>query len=280
MLSKKRRISRNRKTSIKRGGGGGKTLTRAGLFNSSTRKNHDFENFLNNDHKVEVLDATTSKNISLSYFVSQKQPKRSSAAAEDVAAAEPRATRKSGGVADKMPHESFKLINLQERGGHAHSLVLFKSRAITTNPEKITIFECNGKASQSEIRVLMPDPSKSDGSVIDITETYFSPVSPPTCINYGFPSYNPGYCGIFCMIAMVFFRHYIKTSTPEEWIRKWQLFLDYMRQRIPDEPPTHGSMGTLFASKVQEIIAKHPNSKKGHQAAEKEIMDEISLIIP
>ena len=80
------------------------------------------------------------------------------------------------------------------------------------------------------------------------------------------------------MIAMVFFRHYIKTSTPEEWIRKWQLFLDYMKQ--PDEPSTHGSMGTLFASKVQEIIAKHPNSKKGHQAAEKEIMDEILLIIP
>jgi hypothetical protein len=123
-----------------------------------------------------------------------------------------------------MPFESFRLINLQQRGNHAHSLVLFKSRAITTNPEQIAIFECNGQLQQSEIRVIHTSPppkeytddsdSDSDsseaedepGTVYDVTQLYFSPISPKVCLNYGNDKYNPGYCGMFGMMAMVFFR--------------------------------------------------------------------------
>jgi hypothetical protein len=108
-----------------------------------------------------------------------------------------------------MPYESFRLINLQSRGSHAHSLVLFKSRAITTNPEHIAIFECNGQYTQSEIRVIHtyhPDADADDepGTVYDVTQNYFSPISPKVCMNYGNDTYNPGYCGIFGIIAMVF----------------------------------------------------------------------------
>jgi len=201
-----------------------------------------------------------------------------------------------------MPFESFKLINLQQRGSHAHSLVLFKSRAITTNPEQIAIFECNGQCVQSEIRVIHtyhPDAAADDepGTVYDVTQNYFSPISPKVCMNYGNDRYNPGYCGIFGMIAMIFFRggyrpptagtsfdkgaascpgevvggEDLPTAEGERWIRKWTQLLKYMRQDIPDEPESHGCMGTNLAARVQEIIAAHPSTATGHQNAEKEI---------
>jgi hypothetical protein len=205
------------------------------------------------------------------------------------------------------------LINLQQRGSHAHSLVLFKSRAITTNPEQIAIFECNGQYVQSEIRVIHtyhPDADATDepGTVYDVTQNYFSPISPKVCMNYGNDTYNPGYCGIFGIIAMVFFRgvappngaatlykpvggsetpnsggigcgrpggEATTTEESENWLQKWKQLLKYMRQDIPDEPASHGCMGTNLAARVQEIIAAHPSTTAGYQQAEEEILREI-----
>jgi hypothetical protein len=187
---------------------------RAALFQKSTRKNTEFERFLCDGQEPAVLDATISKYIPLSYFVT---PHTQTAAATEQSVVGGRhpprrtSTRNSHGLADHMPFESVRLINLQQRGNHAHSLVLFKSRAITTNPEQIAIFECNGQYTQSEIRVIHtyhPDADADDepGTVYDVTQNYFSPISPKVCMNYGNDTYNPGYCGIFGIIAMVFYR--------------------------------------------------------------------------
>ena len=217
-----------------------------------------------------------------------------------------------------MPYESFRLINLQSRGSHAHSLVLFKSRAITTNPEQIAIFECNGQYTQSEIRVIHtyhPDADADDepGTVYDVTQNYFSPISPKVCMNYGNDTYNPGYCGIFGIIAMVFWGYRPPTAelrsidqggseTPngrggcgsggvgcgsgggettegQHWFQNWKQLLKYMRQDIPDEPESHGCMGTNLAARVQEIIAAHPSTTTGHQQAEEEIIREIKCAL-
>jgi hypothetical protein len=297
--------------------------TRTTLFNKSTRKNHEFERFLCDGQEPAILDATTSKYIPLSYFVTPhtatatKSSSKTatlhshhSAFTEEYTVAggrNPRrtSTRNAHGLADHMQFESFRLINVQQRGNHAHSLVLFKSRAITTNPEQIAIFECNGQLQQSEIRVIHTSPppkeyteSESDGdssedepgTVYDVTQLYFSPVSPKVCINYGNDKYNPGYCGIFGMIAMVAFRGLRPPATLDDrprglddaveaegkqWIKKWTQLLKYMRQEIPDEPECRGCMGTNLAAQVQEIIAAHPSTATGHQEAEKEITREI-----
>jgi hypothetical protein len=224
--------------------------TRAALFNKSTRKNHEFERFLCDGQEPAILDATTSKYIPLSYFVTPHTQTQTATATKSLSEAatlrshrsafteeytvdggrNPRrtSTRNAHGLADHMQFESFRLINVQQRGNHAHSLVLFKSRAITTNPEQIAIFECNGQLQQSEIRVIHTSPppkeytEESDGdsddqdepgTVYDVTQLYFSPVSPKVCINYGNDKYNPGYCGIFGMIAMVFFRGGVRPPT-------------------------------------------------------------------
>lgn len=286
------------------------TTSRTALFQKSTRKNQEFERFLSNGQEAALLDATMSKYIPLSYFVTPVDATTPATPATPAASTTPAATtrrssRNSHGLADKMPYESFRLINLQQRGSHAHSLVLFKSRAITTNPEHIAIFECNGQYVQSEIRVIHtyhPDADADDepGTVYDVTQNYFSPISPKVCMNYGNDTYNPGYCGIFGIIAMVFFRGGKRppttpatldepvggeetkattktkatTEASENWIRKWKKLLDYMRQDIPDEPESHGCMGTNLAARVQEIIAAHPSTTAGHQQAEKEILRE------
>jgi hypothetical protein len=293
--------------------------SRTALFQKSTRKNQEFERFLSNGQEAALLDATISKYIPLSYFVTPADSASASASTSEPAAvatasATRRSSRHSHGLADKMPYESFRLINLQSRGSHAHSLVLFKSHAITTNPEHIAIFECNGQYTQSEIRVIHtyhPDADATDepGTVYDVTQNYFSPISPKVCMNYGNDTYNPGYCGIFGIIAMVFFRGYrpptaelrsidqgvsptpsgeigcggpvgaeaemTTTEASENWIQKWKQLLKYMRQDIPDEPESHGCMGTNLAARVQEIIAAHPSTVTGHQQAEEEILREI-----
>ena len=300
------------------------TMSRTALFQKSTRKNQEFERFLCGGQEPDVLDATTSKYIPLSYFVGGSAPQRRSQDDNVRSSALP---RRSHGVADKMPFESFRLINLQQRGSHAHSLVLFKSRAITTNPEQIAVFECNGQVSQSEIRILhtsLPpreyletedededtdteadttdteadttdteadttdteadttdttdttdtheEDSDEAGTVYDVSELYFSPVSPRLCMNFGSNAYNPGYCGIFGIIAMVFYRRH-QRKDPATWIAEWSKLLTYMRQYVPNEPKSHGSMGTELAAHVQEIIAAHPSTHTGHQNAEKEIMN-------
>ena len=238
---------------------------RATLFQKSTRKNEEFERYLCDGQESALLDATRGKYIPLSYFITPK--------AEEYSVATRRSsTRNAHGIADKMPFESFKLINLQQRGSHAHSLVIFKSREITTNPEQIAIFDCNGQYTQSEIRVIHTDPNDETGTAYDVTQNYFSPISPKICLNYGNDTYNPGYCGIFGMIAMVFFRHWGHKADLLSWVKKWTTLLKYMRQPIPDEPESHGCMGISLAARVQEIIAAHPSTQTAHQNAEMEII--------
>ena len=266
---------------------------RMALFQKSTRKNESFERFLCNGREAAILDATTSKYIPLSYFVTPVADAAADTTTDAATERQRTSRRQTHGLADKMPYESFRLINLQQRGGHAHSLVLFKSRAITTNPEQIAIFECNGQYTQSEIRVIHTrcpseeyvDSSDSDsdsdsdssnderGTVYDVTELYFSPVSPKVCINYGNDKYNPGYCGIFGMIAMTYFKEVVTETVTgaADWVKNWTRILKYMRQSIPDESASHGCRGTNLAAQVQEIIASHPNTPTGHEQVEKEI---------
>ena len=114
-------------------------------------------------------------------------------------------------------------------------------------------------------------------AIYDLTELYLSPVSPRICMNFGNDAYNPGYCGIFGIIAMVFFRQW--RTEPSKWISKWSKLLIYMRQYIPEQPRTHGCMGTELAAQVQEIIASHPSTHAGHQKTEQEINKLLNKIL-
>jgi hypothetical protein len=157
-----------------------------------------------------------------------------------------------------MPYESFRIINVQHRGGNAHSLVLIKSRAITTNPYNIAIFESNGRNGFCGIRIL-DDYAKP---LKNVTRAYTS-ISPEYNINYGSDTHNPGYCGIYGIICIVAFRHF-RSKTGALWFAKWTKLLMHMSRCIDRNA---GCLGVELAASVQEIIATNTS----WSCAEKEI---------
>jgi hypothetical protein len=222
---------------------------RVALFKKSASRNHEFERYLMssepNPSLVINLDSTHAYVITLplSYFVSI------------------RGTR-SKGKADSMPYESFRIVNVQHRGGNAHSLVLIKSRAITTNMHNIAIFDSNGRNGFCGVRIL-DDHAKP---VKNVTRAYTS-ISPEYNINYGTNAYNPGYCGIYGIICVVAFRHY-RSKTGALWLAKWTKLLIRMSHCIDRNV---GCLGVELAARVQEIIATNTSGS----CAEKEIVAAI-----
>jgi hypothetical protein len=231
-------------------------------FKKSTRQNHEFEKFILEDKAQFILDATRSRRVPLTYFTENSPPSATR-------------NRRQHGKAEIMNDESYQIISLQKPGGHAHSLVIIKSKAITSNASNIGIFEPNGQCTQREFDIINTTSQSEESN--DVTQQYLS-ISPKICINYGNDTYNPGYCGIFGMILIIAFRYYKGETT--KWLKKWKQLLEYMRQEIPDEPESHGCLGVTLAAKVQEIIAAAtPASPAAFQNAEKEIIKEIKKCI-
>lgn len=277
-------------------------------FNKNTRQNFEFERYLMTEGGKEkeqfLLDATKSRKVPLTYFTS------SSSSSTSPSTSPVRSSCRQHGKSELMEYESYRMINLQKPGGHAHSLIMIKSKAIKENEANIGIFEPNGQSSQREFDIVdrnarveaeetdPQDTTQHQETVAggrnpqhttqtvaggrnpqDITQQYLS-ISPRRCINYGIDSYNPGYCGIFGMILIITFRHYKSTRDTGRWLRKWNSLLEYMRQEIPDEPKTHGCLGVSLAAKVQEIIAAAtPGSPSAFKKAEQAIIKEIKKCI-
>jgi len=229
-------------------------LSRAELFKKSAGKNDAFEKYLTSSDPFRqiTIDSTRAYVVvlPLSYFVSNGRGRR------------------ANGKADAMPYESFRIINLQHRGGNAHSLVLIKSRAIRTNMHNIAIFESNGRNRFCGIRILDDHGIKTSKLLKNVTKAYTS-ISPEYNINYGTNTHNPGYCGIYGIICVVAFRHY--RSKPG-WLAKWTKLLSYMGHCID---PNAGCLGVELAARVQEIVA----TNSVHSSAEKEIAAAIRACI-
>ena len=227
-------------------------VSRAALFKKSVVKNYEFERYLKLSEASQmsqcqcsdiVIDSTHADVIvlPLSYFISNgRRPK---------------------GKADAMPYESFRIINIQHRGGNAHSLVVIKSHAIKSNPHHIAIFESNGRNRFCGIRILDDHGHHVDG-MQNVTKAYTS-ISPEYNINYGSDTCNPGYCGIYGIICVVAFRHY-RSRTGTLWFAKWKKLLAHMSQCIDRNA---GCMGVELAARVQEIIATSSPACAEHEIA-------------
>ena len=226
--------------------------SRAALFKKSAVRNDEFERYLTSSEPIGqqfetvTIDSTRAYVIvlPLSYFISDKTT----------------TNRRPKGKADAMPYESFRIINMQHRGGNAHSLILIKSRAIRSNMYNIAIFESNGRNGFCGIRIL--DDHGNRSKPVNVTKAYTT-ISPEYNINYGSDTCNPGYCGIYGIICVVAFRHY-RSKTGTLWLTKWKKLLAHMGQCID---PNAGCMGVELAARVQEIVA----TNAVHSSAEKEI---------
>ena len=229
--------------------------SRVALFKKSIVRNNEFERYLTLSESQSmqfediVIDSTRADVITLplSYFISKSKDRRPK------------------GKADAMPFESFRIINMQHRGGNAHSIVLIKSHAIQSNPHHIAIFESNGRNKFCGIRILDDhDQTRTHGPrpMKNVTKAY-NTISPDYNINYGSDTHNPGYCGIFGIICVVAFRRY-RSKTGALWLAKWKKLLAHMSQCIDRNA---GCMGVELAARVQEIIASSPPSCAEHEIA-------------
>ena len=214
--------------------------SRKELFIKSVIQTNEFERYLMMSEPKPtsdiVLDCTSTNyvmTLPLSYFVSKKG-----------------GNNRHKGKADTMPYESFRIINAQHRGGHAHSLV----RIIDDHDDHDHHDHHDHHANAMK----------------NVTKDYTT-ISPEYNINYGSGTHNPGYCGIYGIICVVAFRHY-RSRTGTLWLNKWKKLLAHMSQRIDHNV---GSMGVTLAARVQEIIA----TTLHHSSRECEIVAEIKACI-
>ena len=188
---------------------------RAETFGRCSIKNPALENLLAN--KIVVISAMArDNNISLSFF-----------------------TGKRSSHVDSMKDDEIIVLNIQEKGANAHSNILVKNKFLTNG---WSIFDPNGQKN------LPYHITTNENRDIKITSKYVE-VSPSDTINYGSSSINPGYCGIFGIIFMTYFKN---NNTNPNWVKNWQHILRLMEKQ--HTPTSLGSYGVDLAAQIQHII--------------------------
>ena len=128
-----------------------------------------------------------------------------------------------------MQDNEIRRLKIIETNGN-HSNILVKNKFLPTG---WSIFEPNSIKHKT---FTIEDDEKKD-----ITEQYFT-VSPSDTINYPTKeSPNPGYCGMFGIIFMVYFRMH---KDDPNWVENWAKILEA------------GLVNGHLAAEVQQIIAK------------------------
>ena len=146
------------------------------------------------------------------------------------------------GIVSAMPENGLKVINYDEGGEDAHAVIIIKNQYL---PHGWGFFDANGSEDfRDNILVFR---KKVEGVDYDVTEGYLTATpeqpfnvtrgrDPATGEPVDLPEdYNPGFCGIFGIMFMVFYK--ANLSDPE-WVTKWQevckCFLD--RRTYPNDP--------------------------------------------
>ena len=200
--------------------------TRIEDFKACIRKNPEFEKYLYSQSSGSQLERPIPASTqSLSTFIKEKESNR------------------GRGIVDNMPENSLKVLSVQETFGN-HSIILVKSNEL---PYGWAIFEPNSKK-------YLPFKIVNSGGK-DVTNNYLD-VSGKININYGSEAENPGYCGMYGITFMTYFRNreklmnIIKEVTGEknpDWIKIWQNILNYFAKKTGE---SQFPEGLNFAAEV------------------------------
>lgn len=224
-------------------------------FKACIRKNPEFEKYLFSQsygsQSERPISATTQ---SLSTFIKEKESSR------------------GRGIVDNMPENSLKVLSVQEALGN-HSIILVKSNEL---PQGWAIFEPNSK-KHLPFKIV-----NSEGK--DVTNNYLD-VSGKININYGSETENPGYCGMYGITFMTYFRNrerlmsIIKEITGDKnpnWIKIWQNILSYFAKKTGKSKSPEG---LNFAAEVQSNIRQHGQTSTQHKKLENVICEMIKNLI-
>ena len=148
--------------------------------------------------------------------------------------------RKRGrGIISAMPENGLKVINYDEGGEDAHAVIIVKNQYL---PRDWGFFDANGVEEFKDNILVFRDDELKDVTDAFLTATPEDPFNvtrgrdPVTDDPRDLPEdYNPGFCGIFGIIFMVFYR---ANMNDPNWVKNWQeickCFLT--RRTYPDDP--------------------------------------------
>jgi len=145
-----------------------------------------------------------------------------------------------------------------------HSVILVKNKFLEKG---IAIFDPNGYVDMyGNVDIdNMPFYVETE----DITEELFDQVSPQRPLNRGKDSVNPGYCNIFGIIFIVYFKN---TSHINGWNVSWVNFVNKIWEPLEKEKKGKSdSIALQLAAEVQLIIKNNIN----YSIIENEILDKI-----
>jgi len=146
-----------------------------------------------------------------------------------------------------------------------HSVILVKNKFLEKG---IAIFDANGYVNGPRDKPYV-DIDNIPFYVGSKDDTYelFDPVSPQRALNRGETSVNPGYCAIFGIIFMIYFRN---TSHINSWNVSWVNFVNIIREPF-EKNKYSDSIALQMAADVQLIIKNNTN----YSVMKNEILDKI-----
>jgi len=164
------------------------------------------------------------------------------------------------GFMNTWKNNDMQVINVQERGANAHSVIIVKNDLLKKG---WSIFDPNGKP-ELPFQII----SKDNNVIQNVTQNYLE-ITGNDALNIGSNSLNPGYCGIFGIIFMIFFKN---NSRKENWINNWLFILKCLERRTPKNV----TYGVELAAEVQEIISNETlNTAKSISSVELSVLDLI-----
>ena len=142
-----------------------------------------------------------------------------------------------GGMVNKMKDGAAYAIRIEEKGSNAHSIILVKSQILKKG---WSIFDPNGKSD-------LPFEIIDNGN--NVTTDYLE-VTGEDALNVGSNTYNPGYCGIFGITFLTYFKANYRDP---DWVNNWNKIYECLAERL-EEPKGRGTKGVDLAAEVQTII--------------------------
>lgn len=134
-----------------------------------------------------------------------------------------------------------------------HSVILVKNKYLDSG---FSIFDANGYVSgPRDIPFVDIDNIPFYIKSKDLTYEYFDEVSPQRPLNRGENSVNPGYCGIFGIMFMIYFKN---TSDIDDWNIQWLEFINTIREPFQKNKYSD-SIALIIASEIQLIIKNTTN---------------------
>lgn len=220
-------------------------MSRIKNFKKCIKKIPELEKYLSGNNELPISIPETNE-ILLSYFVKDENNKRS-----------------RGGFVQDIKNNGIRVLALQSsKGGISnHSVILVKNEYLTN---EWSIFDSNSRKNLPFNIIYKNTKDK----YVKMAKNKYMEISPATkSINIGSESKNPGFCGIFGVIFMIYFRH---NCHKKEWVNNWYKILKHLQK---DEN------GIDLAAEVQEIIAVNSNNSKIEKLINVLLTNEFSKLI-